>query len=382
MLAYSTISQLGFMVSAVGMGAFVAGMFHLVTHAFFKALLFLSAGSVIQGVERGEHHVEHDPRLKKHAKSHAHDFDPQDMRNMGGMRTRMPATFWVYLIGAIALTGLPPLAGFWSKDEILTEELAFNVPAYVLLTLAAIFTAFYMTRQVLMVFFGKPRSLAAEHAQESPPVMTVPLMILAVLSVLGGLLNLPKIHTLTLWLEHTLEKVIHEGEFVLMVAALSTFLALLSILVGWRLYSPSRYETFLAEPVARRRDDPLRGIIGPIFEALNKKYWIDELYWTLFLNPYISLSHFLADTIDWRFWHNWFHDRVLVGGFNLLTRLLASTDRPGDHRRYRQWIWRSGPADLVQPAPCSDRLHSQLCLINPFGCGHHPWILAIEVTSF
>ncbi len=103
----------------------------------------------------------------------------------------MKMTFWVYLIGAIALAGMPPLAGFWSKDEILAEASSLNFTAYILLTLAAIFTAFYMTRQVLMVFFGKPRSLAAEHAQESPPVMTVPLMVLAGLSVLGGLLNLP-----------------------------------------------------------------------------------------------------------------------------------------------------------------------------------------------
>jgi NADH-quinone oxidoreductase subunit L len=124
-LAYSTISQLGFMVAAVGMGAFVAGMFHLVTHAFFKALLFLSAGSVIQGVERGHHHVEHDPKLKKQVKGHG-KFDPQDMRNMGGLRTRMKTTFWVYLIGAVALSGLPPLAGFWSKDEILAEGFQLN----------------------------------------------------------------------------------------------------------------------------------------------------------------------------------------------------------------------------------------------------------------
>src|SRR5690606_5754019 len=112
-LAYSTISQLGFMVAAVGMGAFVAGMFHLVTHAFFKALLFLSAGSVIQGVEAGEHHVEHDPRLKKiHRQGLGHHFDPQDMRNMGGLRTRMKTTFWVYVIGSLALAGIFPLAGF------------------------------------------------------------------------------------------------------------------------------------------------------------------------------------------------------------------------------------------------------------------------------
>ena len=114
-------ASLGFMVAAVGMGAFVAGMFHLVTHAFFKALLFLSAGSVILGVERGQHHVEHDAETaRKHDQRAVRmTFDPQDMRNMGGLRKPMPVTFWVYLIGALALAGIAPLAGFWSKDEIL-----------------------------------------------------------------------------------------------------------------------------------------------------------------------------------------------------------------------------------------------------------------------
>ena len=322
-LAYSTISQLGFMVSAVAMGAFVAGMFHLVTHAFFKALLFLSAGSVIQGLERGQHHVEHNARLKKQLKTQGHDFDPQDMRNMGGVRRTMKVTYWVYLIGAIALAGVPPLAGFWSKDEILAEASSLNFTAYILLTLAAIFTAFYMARQVLMVFFGKSRSAAAEHAQESPAVMTVPLMILAGLAVLGGLLNFPSLKTFGIWLEHTLKNNLHEGEFVLLVAVISTILALLAIFLGWWLYNPRRYEAFWAMPAAKRQDDPLRVYIGPVFEVLKNKYWVDELYWTVILNPYISLSRFLADVVDWRFWHDWFHDKVLAGGYNLLTRLLA-----------------------------------------------------------
>jgi len=324
-LAYSTISQLGFMVAAVGMGAFVAGMFHLVTHAFFKALLFLSSGSVIQGLERGHHHVEHDPKLKKLLKGHAHDFDPQDMRNMGGLKDQMKITFWVYLIGAIALAGIPPLAGFWSKDEILADASKEFTWAYILLTIAAVFTAFYMTRQILMVFFGKPRTLAAEHAKESPPVMTVPLMILAALSVFGGLLNLPfaGFHNFAHWLEHTLGELAHAGEFVPLVALLSTLLALASIGVGYWLYHPRRYEQFWSAPAARRPDDPLRSYIGPVFDVLKNKYWVDELYWSLILNPYIALSRFLADVIDWRFWHDWFHDKVITGGFNLLTRLLA-----------------------------------------------------------
>ncbi|MBN2547700.1 MAG: NADH-quinone oxidoreductase subunit L [Anaerolineales bacterium] len=319
-LAYSTISQLGFMVAAVGMGAFAAGMFHLVTHAFFKALLFLSAGSVIQGLERGHHHVEHDPKLKKALKAQ-HEIDPQDMRNMGGLKDRMKTTFWVYLIGAIALAGIPPLAGFWSKDEILAEASVLNPLAYWLLVATAFLTAFYMGRQMIMVFFGKARTAAAEHAQESPPVMTVPLMILAAGAALGGVLNLPKLHTFTLWLEHTIEH-IHPGEFKIVVAAISTILALAAIFLAYLLYT-RRYEEMQELPAAKRPDDPLRSIIGPVFTGMNNKWWVDELYWAVILNPYIAISRFLAEVVDWRFWHDWFHDVVLVGGYNLISRVMA-----------------------------------------------------------
>ncbi len=318
-LAYSTISQLGFMVAAVGMGAFAAGMFHLVTHAFFKALLFLSAGSVIQGMEAGHHHAEHDPKLKKTIKGH--DFDPQDMRNMGGLRSQMKITFWVYLIGAIALAGVPPLAGFWSKDEILAEALALNPLVYWLLTIAAFFTAFYMGRQILMVFFGKARSTPAEHAQENPPVMTVPLMVLAALAVLGGGLNLPGLHSFTKWLEHTLE-FIHEGQFNITVAATSTVLALLAILISWYLYS-RRYSEQLKLPSAKRPDDPLRPMLGFIFTGMENKWYVDELYDAVIIRPYKSLASFLADVIDWRFWHDWFHDVVIAGGYRWFARLLS-----------------------------------------------------------
>ena len=147
-LAYSTISQLGFMVAAVGMGATVAGMFHLATHAFFKGLLFLAAGSVIQGVERGMHHGSNGEA----------ETDPQDMRNMGGLRKKMPVTFWVYLAGALALSGIAPLAGFFSKDEILAAAYHGQPAIFVILAVTAFLTAFYMGRQLVMVFFGKPRT--------------------------------------------------------------------------------------------------------------------------------------------------------------------------------------------------------------------------------
>jgi len=334
-LAYSTISQLGFMVAAVGMGAFVAGMFHLVTHAFFKALLFLSSGSVIQGLEHGHHHIEHDPILKKKAKQ-LHHFDPQDMRNMGGLRNRMKITYWVYLIGAVALAGIPPLAGFWSKDEILAEANHLNPTVYWLLTIAAFFTAFYMGRQIFLVFFGEARSEPAAHARENPPLMTVPLMVLAGLSLVGGALNLPGLHTFGGWLEHTihLEEAAaeaHVGEAVAeaaaaggfnpVVATISTLLALVAIFLAWLLYI-QRYQEQQKLPAARRPDDPLRGLIGPVFTGMERKWWVDELYWAVILNPYIALSKFLAEVVDWRFWHDWFHDKVITAGFNLGTNLL------------------------------------------------------------
>jgi NADH-quinone oxidoreductase subunit L len=308
-LAYSTISQLGFMVAAVGMGAYVAGMFHLVTHAFFKALLFLGSGSVILGVEHGHHAATHG-----HGDAHGGHFDPQDMRNMGGMASRMKATFTVYLIGALALAGIPPLAGFFSKDEILLQAQHTNLPVYILLTAAAFLTAFYMGRQVLMVFFGKPRSTAAAHAKENPPLIVLPLVALAALSLLGGALNLPGLHTLGHWLEHTLgaEKA---PEFSWLVAGVSTALALAAIALAWRIYGQ--------RPLAENQPDPIAAPLGGLFRALNQKWWVDEFYEWLILRRYVRLSTWLAHQVDTIFWHNWFHDSVLAAGFRRGTRWLA-----------------------------------------------------------
>ncbi len=322
-LAYSTISQLGFMVAAVGMGAFVAGMFHLVTHAFFKALLFLSAGSIILGVERGHHHASHGHHDEEHGEQ---VFDPGDMRNMGGMRKTMPVTFWVYLIGAIALAGIPPLAGFWSKDEILadaykigfSEGHSFGVWVYLLLAIAAVFTAFYMGRQIWMVFFGEPRHEAAEHAEESPPVVTVPLIVLAALAILGGLLNLPGVHTLTHWLEHTYEVFevhLHAGEFNPTVAIVSTLLALGAITLSWWLYGRN--------PLTKGQADPLKKPLGFIYKGMEHKWWVDEIYQVLILKPYQVACQITAELIDWDIWHDWFHDTIIAGTYNLVTRVTA-----------------------------------------------------------
>jgi NADH-quinone oxidoreductase subunit L len=347
-LAYSTISQLGFMVAAVGSGAYVAGIFHLVTHAFFKALLFLSSGSVILGVEHGLHHVEADPRLRKTIPGGHHHFDPQDMRNMGGLWSKMPRTGLVYLIGALALAGIVPLAGFWSKDEILFYTFGKFPHVFWLLLIAAFFTAFYMARQIWLVFFGQPRTTPAEHAHDNPPVILVPLVILAGLSILGGALNLPYIHSFEHWLDYTLLPGGHgieavgaaaetavegAGEFagVLgttwggldpVMAIGSTLLALAAIGLGTYLYD-RRFKAQQAMPAARRPKDPLKSFIGPLFEVFENKYWVDELYSAVILQPYTALASFLAQVVDWQFWHDFFHDTIIVGGFRLFTRLLS-----------------------------------------------------------
>ena len=322
-LAYSTISQLGFMVAAVGMGAYVAGMFHLVTHAFFKALLFLSAGSVILGLERGHHHLAHheghpSTSLRagsEHKGNHSEEvFDPGDMRNMGGLRKTMPVTFWLYMIGTLALAGIVPFAGFWSKDEILLDANLHYPIVYWLLTIAAFFTAFYMGRQIWMVFFGEARHEAAAHAEESKPIITAPLMVLAALSILGGALNLPfeGFHNLTQWLGHTLGEV-EAGDLNWMVAGISTVLALVAILVSWLIYGRN--------PLTKGQPDPLKKPLGFIFTGMENKWFVDEIYWAAFVDRYVDISRFLADVIDWRFWHDWFHDKVIAGTYNWLANV-------------------------------------------------------------
>ena len=312
-LAYSTISQLGFMVAAVGMGAYVAGMFHLATHAFFKALLFLSAGSIILGMERGHHHLAHG-----HGDHEDEEvFDPGDMRNMGNLRKQMPVTFWLYMTGTLALAGIFPFAGFWSKDEILLDAKlhAEHFPGvYWLLAIAAFLTAFYMGRQIWMVFFGEERTEVAKHAQESPPVMTVPLMVLAAGAVLGGAMNLPGLHTLTHWLEHTIPW-IHAEEFDFGVAGISTVLALIAIYISWLIYGKN--------PIKAGQADPLKKPLGFIFTGMENKWFVDEGYGAVFIQPFEKLAKFLSIDLDWNFWHDGFHNNVLYAGFQGFARFLS-----------------------------------------------------------
>ncbi len=361
-LAYSTISQLGFMVAAVGMGAYVAGMFHLITHAFFKALLFLSAGSVILGLERGHHalahHSNHDekPKGKKPQKEehghgghddHGEVFDPGDMRNMGGLRKTMPVTFWLYIIGALALAGIFPFAGFWSKDEILLDASLHFTVVYWFLTIAAFFTAFYMGRQIWMVFFGEARTDAARHAEESPKVMTLPLVVLAVLSVVGGGLNLPfeGFHNLTHWLGHTLGEV-ESLPLNLTVAGVSTALALAAIFISWLIYGRN--------PLKANQPDPLKKPLGFIFTGMEGKWFVDEGYGILIITPFKKISQFLADVIDWQFWHDFVHDTVIAGTYNWLSNI--ALDRYADQRgidAFANWLgaatqWMSANVRKIQ----------------------------------
>ena len=362
-LAYSTISQLGFMVAAVGMGAYVAGMFHLITHAFFKALLFLSAGSVILGLERGHHalahhgHDDHSKGKKKEAKKvesghgghddHDEVFDPGDMRNMGGLRKTMPVTFWLYMAGTLALAGIFPFAGFWSKDEILLDAKLHFTSIYWQLSIAAFFTAFYMGRQIWMVFFGEARTDAAKHAEESPRVMTVPLMVLAVLSVAGGALNLPfeGFHNLGHWLEHTLGEV-HALPLDLGVAGISTVLALLAIFISWLIYGRN--------PLKTGQVDPLKKPLGFVFTGMENKWFVDEGYGVLIIKPFKWLSQFLADVVDWKFWHDFVHDTVIAGTYNWISEVALSryADQKGIDAFFNSWgdftNWLSGNVRKIQ----------------------------------
>jgi NADH-quinone oxidoreductase subunit L len=313
-LAYSTISQLGFMVAAVGLGGYVAGMFHLVTHAFFKALLFLGSGSVIHGMEHWMHEpVEAEPAhgREEHPAIPGPDLrDPQDIRNMGGIGSRMRWTSITFAAGWLALAGIFPFAGFWSKDEILADAWAHNLFVWALLSIAAFLTAFYMTRLMILTFDGPPRTPAAARVHESGGLMVIPLALLAVLSLVGGALNLPGVHTLADFIGH------HAVAFDLGVAVISTALALAGIVAAWAVYSRGRLE--IAEP-DRLATLPLR-----LFVHAHRKWYWDEFYNLIALRPYAWLADRLAFTVDWQFWHDFVHDRVLAEPFKATAAFLAN----------------------------------------------------------
>jgi NADH-quinone oxidoreductase subunit L len=252
-MAYSTVSQLGYMFLALGVGAPVAAIFHLATHAFFKALLFLGSGSVIHGLG-----------------------NEQDMRKMGGLRRKMPVTYWTMLVAGGALAALPPLAGFWSKDEILSGAfLSGQTALWAVGIVTAILTAFYVTRALWLTFHGEPRDLHLyEHAHESPAVMTPPLIALAIGSAtLGLLVGFPPdqgfIHSFlgpAVTVEGAAERAV-ELSTLLGLAAVSVAAGIVGIVIGVAMY-------------VRHRPDPaaVTRAAGPIYRLLVNKYYIDELY--------------------------------------------------------------------------------------------------------
>jgi NADH-quinone oxidoreductase subunit L len=338
-LAYSTVSQLGYMFVAVGVGSYVAGVFHLATHAFFKALLFLGSGSVIFAMHRAYH------------ATHNHD-DAQDMRNMGGLRSYMPVTWVLMWLATLAIAGFPFLSGFYSKDEILTsvwlrrhdstlaEATWLGLPGSLVLTivyvmglLAALMTAIYMTRMMLYTFHGPNRTGEPErkHLAEAPWVMTGPLVVLGVLTVFGGLLNLPGIAPFNLGglvgslkLEHWLEPVV--GPAMLQVtngaaphASHSTELALIgtAIVIGLAGIIAA-IVTLKPTRLVPKSQSPEEHGVGRV---LANKYYVDELYDATVVRPTYSVSRSLL----WRGVDTGIIDGLLVNGSALLARFVGWT---------------------------------------------------------
>ena len=284
-LAYSTVSQLGYMFLAVGTGAMTAGIFHLATHAFFKALLFLGSGSVIFAMHRAYHHT------------HVHE-DAQDMRNMGGLARYMPWTAALMWIATLAIAGLPPLAGFFSKDEILTAAHARGHVQAIWLVfwgfglVTALLTAFYMTRLMLYSFHGPNRTGEAEraHLHEAPWIMTGPLAVLGILTLLGGLLNVPELYRGSAWLHHWLEPVTAPGAALIpdvhlsrssewLLVGIAVLTAVVGVVGAWRLLKP-------AELVPAKQAPEERGFA----RILRHKWYVDEIYDALFVRPLMWLS--------------------------------------------------------------------------------------------
>jgi NADH-quinone oxidoreductase subunit L len=275
-LAYSTISQLGYMFLACGVGAFSAGIFHLMTHAFFKALLFLGAGSVMHALA-GE----------------------LDMRKMGALKPHMPRTYWTFLIATLAISGIFPFAGFFSKDEILWKALTQGgIGFWIIGAIAAFMTATYMFRAVFMTFHGKSRvdPHAAHHLHESPGMMTVPLMVLAVLSVVGGFIGFPIIAGWNKFYDFLApvfpqaaagEGVHHAVGFEVAMMVVSMVIAIVGIILAYKMYIQNPN---LPDRVAQRSE--------PLYSLVANKYWVDEIYNWVFVGPLIWGSVFLWRKVD------------------------------------------------------------------------------------
>ena len=276
-LAYSTVSQLGYMFVALGVGSFTGAVFHLMTHAFFKALLFLGAGSVIHAMS-GE----------------------QDMRSMGGLKKKLPITFLTILIGTLAIAGVPPFAGFFSKDEILAASFGYSIPVFIVMSFTSVLTAFYMFRMLFLTFYGSFRGTheQAHHLHESPKNMTIPLMILAVLSTVSGFVGLPEIFS-----EHHSLKEYLQGSFILSDAKFSlehashtleySIIAVSIIVVGAIfLFAKNRYDK--NEYLLPQEESNMSFMQRISY----RKFYIDEFYNTIITQPLNKLSIWFYQTVD------------------------------------------------------------------------------------
>ncbi|WP_396170591.1 NADH-quinone oxidoreductase subunit L [Flavobacterium sp.] len=268
-LAYSTVSQLGLMFLALGLGAYEVAVFHVITHAFFKACLFLGSGSVIHGLH-GE----------------------QDMRKMGGLKSAMPITFWTMLIASLAISGIFPLAGFWSKDEILMTAFHASPTLWVVGSVASIMTAFYMFRLIYLTFFNAFRGTEDQkhHLHESPSLITVPLIILAILSFFGGIISLPGHSWLNEFLAPIFSKTSHEahtlGSTEYMLMAIATIGALIGIGIAYKIY--------LKDNTVPSEDAEITGVS----KVLYNKYYVDEAYDAVFVKPINALSNFFREYVE------------------------------------------------------------------------------------
>ena len=272
-LAYSTISQLGYMMLGVGVGAYAFAIFHLVTHAFFKALLFLAAGNVMHGLPDGE----------------------LDIRKMGNLRAKMPSTYRLFVIGALALAGVPPLSGFLSKDGILLHVANHNILLYLVGLFTALLTAFYSFRAVFLTFCGEARDQHIhEHAHESPAVMTRPLWVLAVLAVVGGALNLPVLLTM----EHYLEAAVGKPAFhpslpmELVLLAVSAIVALAGVGLAYGRYLKSSNSS------VGRLSAGITGLVRPLEPIARNKWYVDEIYAAWIVGPLLGLSNWFTHVVD------------------------------------------------------------------------------------
>jgi len=268
-LAYSTVSQLGLMFLALGLGAYEIAVFHVITHAFFKACLFLGSGSVIHALH-GE----------------------QDMRKMGGLRKSMPITFMTMLVSSLAISGVFPLSGFWSKDEILMTAFHENLPLYVIGSIASIMTAFYMFRLMYLTFFKEFRGTEEQkhHLHESPALITFPLIVLAVLAAIGGLISLPG----NSWLAHYLAPLFahkaHEAHHLGTTEYILMAVALIGAFVGIGI----AYSKYIKQSQLPEEDAQISGFS----KVLYNKYYVDEIYEAIFVKPINAMSRFFRDSIE------------------------------------------------------------------------------------